>query len=202
MRNSNKLVCGIGVKGNLYQTTENGKKIPVYSLWINMLLRSTKEHWVKYPSYTNTTCSENFKSYTFFYEWCQTQIGFNLQECAGDVWQLDKDILIDGNKHYSEDTCVFVPRRVNLLLIKRNSKRGSLPIGVSFNKSSKFIAQCSGGCVAKTVYLGSFNTPQEAFQAYKIYKESLIKQVANEYKEQLDYRVYDVLMNYEVNEND
>ena len=54
----------------------------------------------------------------------------------------------------------------------------------------------------KKRFLGCFNTPQEAFQAYKTFKEALIKEVANEYKEQLDSRVYEALMNYEVNEND
>ena len=202
MRKSDKLVCGIGVKGNLYQTTENGKKIPVYSLWINMLLRSTKEHWVKYPSYTNTACSENFKSYTYFYEWCQQQVGFGNKDEKGKSWCLDKDLLVKSNRVYGENTCCFVPHRINMLVSLCCGNRGKYPIGVSWNKYvSKFCVQVGVGG-GKNRYLGRFNTPQEAFQAYKTYKEALIKEVANEYKEQLDYRVYEALMNYEVNEND
>ena len=69
------------------------------------------------------------------------------------------------------------------------------------NFLSVFLAKCNFGN-GKTKYIGRFNTPQEAFLAYKTFKEALIKEVANEYKEQLDSRVYEALMNYEVNEND
>lgn len=47
-------------------------------------------------------------------------------------------------------------------------------------------------------YLGYFDTQEEAFQAYKTFKESYIKQVANEYSYQLDPRAYQALMNYQV----
>ena len=201
MRNSNKLVCGIGIKGNLYQTTENGKKLPVYALWSNMLLRNTKLHWDKYPSYIGTSCSENFKHYSFFYEWCQKQKGFGNKDENGKAWCLDKDLLVRGNSIYSEDTCVFIPNRINLLLTKRDASRGEYPVGVYWNTGNrKYIAKCGRGA-SKQTHLGCFNTPQEAFHAYKTYKEALIKEVANEYKEQLDSRVYQALMNYEVNEN-
>lgn len=202
MRNSNKLVWGIGIKGNLYQTTENGKKLPVYALWSNMLLRNTKLHWDKYPSYVGIGCSENFKFYSFFYEWCHKQRGFGNKDEKGKTWCLDKDLLVRGNSIYSEDTCAFIPHRINMLVSLCSGNRGEYPIGVSWNKhTSKFVAQAGVGGGEKR-YIGCFNTPQEAFQAYKTYKETLIKQVANEYKEQLDCRVYEALMNYEVNEND
>ena len=202
MRNSNKLVRGIGVRGTLYPTKAHGKTLKEYSLWTDMLLRCTNKVLLKRPTYEGTACSESFKSYTFFYEWCNQQKGFNEKDKNGRKWNLDKDILVKGNKLYSEDTCVFVPHRINSLLIKRDACRGEWPVGVYWQeKSGKFRARC-GGWHGKLKHLGSFNTPQEAFLAYKTFKEALIKEVANEYKEQLDYRVYEALMNYEVNEND
>lgn len=204
MNKSSKLVCGIGTKGLTYSTTDNSDNMEcsrIYQLWLNMLKRCTAKFQTEYPTYVGTTCSENFKSYTFFTEWCYVQAGFTT-ESVGGCWQLDKDTLIKGNKLYGEDTCVFVPRRVNMLLVKRDAKRGKYPIGVHLDKpTGRFVAQHSGG-KGKTKYLGSFSTPQEAFQAYKTFKEALIKEVANEYKYQLDPRVYEALMNYEVNEND
>lgn len=201
MRNSNRLVWGIGIKGNLYQTTENGKKLPVYALWSNMLLRCTENLWSKCHTYTGVTCSDNFKDYSFFYEWCQTQVGFGEADENGKRWHLDKDILFKGNKCYSEDTCAFVPQRINCMLVKCNAARGEWPVGVCWDRScKKFVSQCND--TGKNKHLGSFNTPQEAFQTYKTFKEALIKEVANEYKEMLDSRVYEALMNYEVNEND
>lgn len=199
---SNKLVYGTGVKGKLYRATENGKNSRVYSLWASMLKRCTQKYRSKHPTYIGVTCSENFKSYSFFYEWCQEQTGFNSIDGHGKSWCLDKDILVRGNKLYSEDVCVFVPQRINNLLVKRDACRGELQVGVHrLAKGRGYIAKCNIGTGTQK-YLGYFKTPQEAFQAYKTFKEALIKEVANEYKEQLDYRVYEALMNYEVNEND
>ena len=202
MINSNKLVYGIGVKGMDYLAYDGEKILKEYSLWGCMLRRCTESTWIRQPTYTGTTCSENFKSYTFFYDWCQKQTGFNEKDKNGRRWPLDKDILTRGNKVYSENTCVFVPERINLLLTKCDTSRGEWPIGVYQDKNSKkFKSKCNNG-TGKQKRLGSFNTPQEAFLAYKTFKEALIKEVANEYKEMLDSRVYEALMNYEVNEND
>lgn len=202
MNKSNKLVCGIGIKGMEYPTKKYGKFVKEYDLWKSMLRRCTEKHCVVQPSYIGTACSDNFKHYTFFYEWCQEQVGFGLVDEGGNCWQLDKDILVKGSKFYSECFCVFVPQRINLLLIKCNASRGEFPVGVSWHKiHKKFQSKYrTGGGERK--FLGYFNTPQEAFQAYKTFKEALIKEVANEYKNQLDSRVYEALMNYEVNEND
>ena len=112
-------------------------------------------------------------------------------------WQLDKDILVKGNKLYSKDTCCFVPSEVNNLLIKRDNFRGEYPVGVHFDKyAGKFKAQLAIN--GKVKFLGRFNTPEEAFQAYKLAKEVQIKVVANKWKHLLDERVFQALMAYEV----
>ena len=202
MNKSNKLVQGIGNKGTTYPTWDGKVNLKEYKLWVDMLLRCTPKFWGNRPTYAGTTCSENFKSYTFFYEWCQEQVGFGRKDEKGKSWQLDKDLLIKSNKVYSEDTCVFIPQRINKLLTKSNSARGEYPIGVSLKKSSnKYVANCRG-LGGKYLHLGLFTDVTEAFLAYKTFKESFIKGVANKYKEILDNRAYNALMEYEVNEND
>lgn len=198
----NKLVRGIGINENKYLAEKDGILVKEHILWTNMLHRCTEKCWVKYPTYIGTTCSENFKSYTFFYEWCQKQVGFGNRDEVGRGWQIDKDILIKGNKHYSEDTCVFVPSKINKLLTKRHNFRGEWPIGVSWHESSKKFHSCCSDGAGKNKRLGCFNTMQEAFLAYKVFKEALIKEVAEKYKLQLDPRAYQTLINYEVNIND
>ena len=194
MSNCEKLVRGIGVKGNKYPSSISRKHVKEYKLWESMLDRCTDKWKIKSPTYAGVTCSENFKSYSFFYEWCQEQVGFGNIDSKGIFWHLDKDILVKGNKVYSEDNCVFIPQRINNLLLKVDKARGKDLLGVFYREDKgKFMCSCS-----PKGYLGLFNTSQEAFVAYKNYKEALIKSVANEYKDRLDQRVYQALINYTV----
>ena len=88
---------------------------------------------------------------------------------------MDKDLLVKGNKVYSESTCVFIPQEINLVLIKGTAMRGKHLIGVYWSKTNKaFVAQISKN-KGKQEHLGYFNTEVEAFKAYKTVKESLLK---------------------------
>lgn len=51
---------------------------------------------------------------------------------------------------------------------------------------------------ANGIYLGYFDTPEEAFLAYKQAKEDYIKGVANKWKNRIAPNVYDAMMRYEV----
>ena len=151
----------------------------------------------KQPTYEGCEVSDNFKSYEYFYEWCNEQIGFN-----NEGWHLDKDLLVKGNKVYSESTCVFIPAEVNALLTKCTNSRGEHLIGVYWYKRDKaFVARVNKSKGGRE-WLGSFNTEIEAFNAYKTTKESFIKEQAEKYKSQIDERAYNALMNYEVSSDD
>ena len=147
----------------------------------------------KYPTYEGCEVSSKFKSYEYFYEWCNKQVGFGHED-----WQLDKDLLIKGNKIYSENTCVFIPQEINSMLVKSDKRRGEHLIGVCWHKKDKaFVAQVNKN-KGKSEYLGYFKTEIEAFNAYKVAKESFVKEQANEWKDQIDPRAYSALMNYTV----
>ena len=81
------------------------------------------------PTYIDCEVSDNFKRYEYFYEWCHKQIGFSNKD-----WHLDKDLLTKGNKVYSEEYCVFLPKEINLMLIKSTASRGEYLIGVYWDK--------------------------------------------------------------------
>ena len=187
-------VYGIGVVGTKYPISEGGKDTKDYALWNNMLQRCYSDAYKKKrPTYEGCGVSENFKYYEYFYEWCHKQIGFSNKN-----WHLDKDLLVKGNKVYSESACVFIPQEINSMLLKSDKKRGEYLIGVSWNKRNKaFVAMVSKN-KGNPEYLGYFKTELEAFNAYKKAKESFVKEQAEKWKSQIDDRAYNALMNYQV----
>ena len=161
-------VYGVGVVGAKYSTRVNGVLTKEYALWQSMLKRCYSDNSKKkHPTYIDCEVSDNFKSYEYFYEWCHKQVGF-----GNDGFELDKDLLIKGNKVYSENTCVFIPAEVNTLLVKRAASRGKHLIGVCWHN------------------------------AYKEAKESFVKEQANKWKGKIDDRAYNALMNYQVEIDD
>ena len=191
-------VCGVGIVGTKYPSRVNGVHTKEYDLWTGMLQRCYSDTIKKkQPTYEGCEVSDNFKSYEYFYEWCQNQIGF-----SNKGWHLDKDLLIKGNKVYSENTCVFIPAEINSLLVKSTSLRGKHLIGVYWSNTSKsFIAQVRKN-KGKPEYLGLFNTEIEAFNAYKNTKEVFVKEQAKKWKGEIDDRAYEALMNYTVDITD
>lgn len=191
------LVYGVGINDWVGKVNVDGKLIREYKLWKGMLERCFSESFKqKYPTYEGVTCSKEWLSMTKFIEDVLQMKGYGLSG-----WELDKDILQKGSKLYSKDTCCFVPKEVNTLLIKRDNCRGEYPVGVHFHKASgKFKAQLRIN--RKVKHLGLFATPDEAFQAYKVAKEAHIKVVAQKWQHMLDERVFQALMAYEANIDD
>lgn len=185
-------VLGVGITG-LCNIRENGNLIPEYVYWRSMLQRIC---YGKYKddrlSYKGCSVSDNFRYFPNFKEWCTKQVGF-----GNKGWHLDKDILIKGNKEYSPETCCFVPPEVNTLILNRKASRGDNPIGVHFNKTqNKYQANCQVN--GKLAFLGYYKTSEEAFNAYKKAKEAYIKEVAEEWRDSIDPRVYEALTNWTI----
>jgi len=192
---------GIYQKGE-YVAKRGGLHTKEYKLWFAMLTRCySNTYKEKEPSYINCMVSENFKNFQFFARWCNRQVGFNLED-----FQLDKDILVKGNKVYSEETCCFVPRQINNLFTLSKRARGDLPIGVykdDTGRSAKlYKAVCKTLEDKNQKSLGRFHTIGEAFSAYKTCKESVIKQAAEIWRENIDPRVYQALVSYVVEVTD
>ena len=193
-----KLVYGVGFNDKTRPAKVDGKIVKEYDLWQSMLSRCFSEKYqTRYPTYKGCNVSDNFLNYTFFYDWCQEQTGFGKVDEKGRYWELEKDLLFTGNKTYSETNCVFVPHEINLFFNNHGNARGEYPVGVYFHKASgKFKAQCKVN--GKRQHLGLFNTPQEAFAVYKPFKEDLCKQLALKWQSEIDERLFNVMMNWEV----
>ena len=191
------IVYGVGFIGvGKFKTCDkNGKKTKCYMTWLNMLMRCyDPKRQEKYPTYKGCTVCEEWWNFQNFAEWYYE----NYYEVENEIMTLDKDILHKSNKIYSANTCIFAPNSINVLFVKRVKER-NYPIGV-YKKDDKFKA-----CVMKDnkqIHLGLFTTPEEAFLAYKEHKESYIKEVAEKYKGKIPQKLYEALMNYEVNIDD
>lgn len=191
-------VFGVGINDISCKT--NGVVDKEYRLWHDMLKRCYSEKFIKQSAnYKDCFVSDDWLNYSNFKKDIVEIEGFGL-----DGYQLDKDILIKGNKIYSKETCCFVPKYINSLLTTAKARRGDLPIGVSLRKDRPFrkyysYCQVGGG---KRKFLGDFETPLEAFNAYKNFKEGFIKLKANEYRLSLSSNVYEALMNWSVSIDD
>ena len=184
---------GVGISGSGLKKGKDGKILKEYQTWRDMILRCYNEKLhKKHPTYIGCTTSENFNHYDYFKQWCSKQVGF-----GNEGFELDKDILVKGNKVYSEDTCCFVPREINSLFGNNKRNRGEYPIGVTYKEKDKLF--CAVATTSKySKHIGAFRTPEEAFQAYKQAKEAYIKEVANKWKDKIDQRVYEALINWEI----
>lgn len=82
--------------------------------------------------------------------------------------QLDKDLLMPGNKYYSPETCVFICQEVNKLLCDAGSIRGEWPIGVCWAKrEQKFLSRCCNPANGRHEFLGYFDCPHVAHEAWR-----------------------------------
>lgn len=185
-----KLVFGVGVNDADYNISAivNGKKqdCPFYRKWTGMMERCYSSKWhEKHPTYKDCTVCDDWISFSWFKCWMENQ------DWQGK--QLDKDILIQGNKIYSPGTCLFVESNINSLFINCKESSGLYPLGVSLCKrSNKFIANITR--FGKKHYIGLFDTADEASYEYLKEKRKHINKIAEQQIEPLRT----ALLNYKI----
>lgn len=186
------LICGIGINDSKGFVSRH-KKHPIksYEAWVSMLHRCYTD--VK-SAYKDCTVCDEWLIYSNFEKWFNDpKNGYR------EGYDLDKDILVPGNRVYSPDTCLIVPPYINALFIRpHKTKANGLPIGVNSERKGKYKAAVR--MEGKDRHLGTYSSPQEAFFAYKTEKEKYIQKVAAEsfLRGDIIEKVYDALMAYEV----
>ena len=185
---SKKLICGVGVNdlSRPVRTKLNGKEVkcPFYTRWMAMLRRCycPKFH-LERPTYVGCSVTEEWLLFSNFERWMKTQ------DWEGK--ELDKDLLKAGNKLYSPDFCVFIPRELNSFTKDSGAIRGEYPLGVHLHKGKgRFKAQCRNPFTKRQEHLGLFDTPDEAHLAWRKRKHELALIYADQ---QTDPRVAEAL---------
>lgn len=165
------LIFGVGRNDADYvvRPTMNGKEVkcPYHRVWGSMLKRCySAKYQEKYPTYIGCSVCDEWLIFSNFKKWMEGQ--------AWEGMNLDKDILVPGNKTYAPEYCRFVSAAINSLLGDCGRARGNLLIGVSIDKKSdRFLAQCRGPW--KNSYLGCYNTQNEAHTAWRAAKAEAIR---------------------------
>lgn len=168
-----------------------------YSVWSAIRQRCYNKNCKdSFLAYEGCTMSEDFLVFSKFKEWYNSQIG-----CDQDGWHIDKDLLVKGNKVYSAETCVLLPNEINSAIVVHNRGNNNFPMGVIYNcTKTRYRARIQRKDGWES--LGTYDTPEEAFYAYKPVKEAYVKSIADKWREQIDPRAYQALMNWTIEIDD
>ena len=188
VKNPFRPMCqNVGYHGvGAHQASLGGRDTKAYSAWRNMLARAlNSEHKERYPTYKDCTVSSEWHNFQVFAEWYERQY-------SEHDWELDKDILIQGNMNYSPEACRMVPRIINRLYQTRNSPWRELPTGVQKHGNRYRAVMTIDG---KNTILGSCKTIQEASDLFCKKRAERLFELAEIYKGRLTNDIYDSLIN-------
>lgn len=178
-------VCGVGFIGVGQFEAKTNRDL--YIRWAHML-----ERCGEYKNYKDVSVCTSWYNFQNFASWSIKQAGYSRNS------QLDKDLLIKGNRVYSPDTCCYVPHRVNSLVIKSSGvKEDGLPCGVIWVARDGLYKASYRGLNSERFQYWT-KSLEDAFSWYKQGKESVVKAVAEKFKNELDEKTYLALISWEV----
>jgi|SRR5690606_21888002 len=135
-------------------------------------------------SYGDVTVCEEWHNFQNFAKWYEENYKPYM-----DGWAIDKDIICPECREYSPSNCVFVPTIINNLFSHKIKNATGV---VKIDKGYRAAISKNG----KKYMIGVYPTFEEAHEAYKIEKLKFVREVADEYKELIDPRVYEAMYNY------
>ncbi len=156
-----RTLCGVGI----IDVEDNSEGSAFKKTWKRMIERCYSQVVLsENETYKDKRVAEDWLRFSKFKHWMERQ-----------DWQgmeLDKDLKILGNKVYSEDSCSFIPKRINLLLSLSDASRTELPIGVTRHSQATGSYQSRCG----RAYLGLYNDPMSAHSAWQQEKAKQIRE--------------------------
>lgn len=187
MGRKRRRVFSVGINDADYVTapTVNGASLlcPAYRDWRDMVKRVYSEKYLTIrPTYRGAKLHEDWHYFSAFREWWIHNVV--------DGYQLDKDILVENNRTYSPETCVYIPAWLNTFIIDHRGYRGPWKIGVDLHKRSRmFRAQCRHPLTRAREYLGLYGSEEEAHAAWLTRKLEIAKSLRPEI-DKIDVRLY------------
>jgi len=172
------LLYGVGINDVDAPTrwNENGKRVdcPIYKCWNSMIERGhSLKLKTKNSAYNGVTVHPDWHRLSKFTEWLNTQPQANWQEL-----QIDKDLLVKGNKVYGPDTCCFLTSQENVVFSPRLSTKLGC-VSYRTEKPRKKPWEGYTRICGKQSFIGCFSTKEEAeFVAMREYLPYVIE-IAN-----------------------
>lgn len=185
-----KYVAGFGINDLGYSVTSydnEGKQImcPFYGRWKHVISRAGSER--DRGVYSDCFVCEDWIKASNFKGWMEKQDWQGLQ--------LDKDILVPGNREYGPNTCVFVPQEINKLLLMPTKQKEDGLYGVYVRKDFKkkdlrYQGHISvyNGKAFKLKYLGIYDEELECHKAWQEAKVQNILDAIQRYEEMSCFR--------------
>ena len=178
-------VYGVGIN-DVYEKVRHSE---CYKKWLSILYRcyhsTQKEHS---KSYNSCVVCDEWLYLSKFKQWFD-----NPENGFIKGYEIDKDLLSNGSKIYSPDTCCFLPPEINGLIKLPNGKK-QLPTGVIKIADKR---RCYRVDFRKKS-VGYFETIEEASNLYKkLKREQILEAINRYYKDNLiTNKVYNSLINF------
>ena len=162
-----------------YKSCEGGKITKAYDAWKRMIQRCfDKKYKEDHPTYIGVTCIKSWEDFQNFAEWWYSQPNHD------KGFDLDKDLLVDGNKLYSPETCCLLPQEINKTLNTRGS------VSTWRDKDGKFTYAVFGKIVG---YEDHYLTKADVVVGIR---NDRVKLLSEKWKEFLSKEAYVTLNNY------
>lgn len=162
MKGRRSLVQGVGINDADYYVVprisgNTRLKCKYYEAWQGMLGRAYSKTIIKWNKiYEDVTVCEEWLTFSNFKAWMVTQ------EWEGK--QLDKDLLIEGNREYGPNACVFLSNRVNSFIQDSYDSRDGFCVGVTLFRNGKYRARMRNNGIVE--HLGYFETYEQGREVY------------------------------------
>jgi len=144
-----------------------------YARWCGIMERAYSPSYNN-PAYTGVSVSKDWHNFSNFYNW--------YVENWVSGWDIDKDLLVEGNKVYGPEFCRFVPVHINNLFHKNGGRKTAsscLPTGVRRHGNGYRAVLSKKGV---RVNMGTCSSVEEAERVYVEEKKKYIYEVLTEYK--------------------
>lgn len=193
-----KLICGVALNDSGKSTKHQDGSQPVeYYKWRGIIHRVYDKDETIRPTYISCTLHNSWLKFSAFSEWYEAQPYHDMKG-----YDLDKDLLVPGNKEYGPNTCLIIPQSLNAILTSRYtniSGNASVYRCVQYapGRSKPWKVTTHNGASATKV-LGYFATEDEAGECAAAYRRKSILGVAAGMLAtgEIDDRIYQAAVKY------